>query len=158
MNLKTCALRAAILSTILASFVSSLSVSAADDAKDANAANKQFYAALNAMFKGDADPMKKIWSHSKDVTYMGPDGTYEHGYDATIANWEKQATKKLGGHIDLTDPSVITGTDLAIVSGVEKGQNAKTEAVSIRATNVFRKENGAWKMIGHHTDKLSWLK
>ncbi len=27
-------------------------------------------------------------------------------------------------------------------------------AVSLRATNVFSKENGAWKMIGHHTDML----
>jgi ketosteroid isomerase-like protein len=29
--------------------------------------------------------------------------------------------------------------------------------VSIRATNVFRKENGDWKMIGHHTDLLPFL-
>jgi ketosteroid isomerase-like protein len=29
--------------------------------------------------------------------------------------------------------------------------------VSIRATNLFRKENGAWKMIGHHTDLLPFL-
>jgi ketosteroid isomerase-like protein len=29
--------------------------------------------------------------------------------------------------------------------------------VSIRATNIFRKENGQWKMIGHHTDLLPFL-
>jgi hypothetical protein len=29
--------------------------------------------------------------------------------------------------------------------------------VSIRATNLFRKESGAWKMIGHHTDLLPFL-
>jgi len=30
--------------------------------------------------------------------------------------------------------------------------------VSIRATNVFRKEGGQWKMIGHHTDLLPFPK
>ena len=29
--------------------------------------------------------------------------------------------------------------------------------VSIRATNIFRKEKGEWKMIGHHTDLLPFL-
>jgi ketosteroid isomerase-like protein len=31
------------------------------------------------------------------------------------------------------------------------------EKVSIRATNIYRKENGQWKMIGHHTDLLPYL-
>ncbi|MCA9097948.1 MAG: nuclear transport factor 2 family protein, partial [Planctomycetaceae bacterium] len=30
----------------------------------------------------------------------------------------------------------------------------KSTKISLRATNVFRKENDKWKLIGHHTDKL----
>jgi hypothetical protein len=30
-------------------------------------------------------------------------------------------------------------------------------SVSIRATNLFRKEDGSWKMIGHQTDLLPFL-
>jgi ketosteroid isomerase-like protein len=43
---------------------------------------------------------------------------------------------------------------------VEVGDNVvdgKPQQVSIRATNTFRKENGQWKMIGHHTDLLPFL-
>jgi len=29
--------------------------------------------------------------------------------------------------------------------------------VAIRATNVFRREAGAWKMVGHQTDLLPHL-
>jgi ketosteroid isomerase-like protein len=56
---------------------------------------------------------------------------------------------------------VTVGEDLAITHSWERGQNVgadgKVEVVSIRATNVFRKEGGAWKMIGHHTDLLPFL-
>src|SRR5690554_5250693 len=40
----------------------------------------QFHAALNAIFTGDPDPMKAVWSHADDVTYMGPDGAYRMGW------------------------------------------------------------------------------
>jgi len=33
----------------------------------------------------------------------------------------------------------------------------RRETVSIRATNPFRKEDGAWKMIGHHADRLAYI-
>lgn len=138
-----------------------LSASAAGVAKDvtgANAANKQFYTALNAMFKGEIEPMKNVWSHAKDVTYMGPDGSYDRGWDAVLGNWTKQSAKKLGGHVDFTEPVVNAAGEIAVVHGIEKGQNGKSEPVSIRTTNIYRKENGTWKMIGHHTDTLSWLK
>ena len=62
------------------------------------------------------------------------------------------------------DKVVVNGMDFAwedIASNYEIGQNVATdctpEKVTIRATNVFRKENGSWKMIGHHTDLLPFL-
>ena len=45
--------------------------------------------------------------------------------------------------------------------GLEKGENiidGKSQPVSIRTTTVFRKEDGRWKVIGHHTDTLAYLK
>jgi ketosteroid isomerase-like protein len=66
-----------------------------------------------------------------------------------------------GGEVQAVDLRVTVGQDLAVTTCWEKGQNVgpngKVEAVSIRATNVFRKEGGGWKMIGHHTDLLPFL-
>jgi len=44
------------------------SIASEDDKKGVNEAVKQFYVALNAMFTGDLEPMKKVWSHADDVT------------------------------------------------------------------------------------------
>ena len=123
-------------------------------------ANADFYTALNAMFGGDLEPMKAIWSHADDVTYMGPDGGFQKGWSQVLANWEKQASLKLGGKVEPGDIVINVGKDVAVCHNWEKGENeqdGKTVTVSIRATNIFRKEEGKWKMIGHHTDVLPFL-
>jgi ketosteroid isomerase-like protein len=134
---------------------------ATDDEKSAREAAAQFYKALNVMFTGGLDPMKEIWSHSDDVTYMGPGGGFRVGWKQVLKDWEAQADMKLGGRVEPVDMQVIVGNDLAIVQNYEKGENkaqdGKAVTVSIRATNIFRKEKGEWKMISHHTDLLPHL-
>jgi ketosteroid isomerase-like protein len=121
----------------------------------------KFYSALQVMFAGDAGPMNDLWSHAADVTFMGPAGELKRGWPAVRAEWEAQAALKLGGDVQPKDMQVTAGRDLAVTVGWERGENisadGKVQAVSIRATNVFRKEGGTWKMIGHHTDLLPFL-
>jgi ketosteroid isomerase-like protein len=121
----------------------------------------EFYAALNEMFTGELGPMKSVWSHADDVTYMGPGGGFQVGWTEVLKNWEAQAAMKLGGKVEPAEMRITVGADLAIVSNYERGENTNADGspqkVSIRATNLFRKENGEWKMIGHHTDLLPYL-
>jgi ketosteroid isomerase-like protein len=125
------------------------------------AAAAGFYTALNALFEGDLGPMVEVWSHADDVTYMGPDGGFQVGWKDVHAEWEKQAAMKLGGHVEPDGMRITVGHDLAVTHNYEKGANINTGgmpgSVLIRVTNLFRKEDGTWKMIGHHTDKLSFL-
>lgn len=124
-------------------------------------ATAQFYSALNTMFGGDPEPMKAVWSHGQDVTYMGPGGEYQVGWNDVVKSWEATAAMKLGGNIVATDMHVFAGQDLAITQNFETGENkgpdGKVVRVKIRATNIFRNENGSWKMISHHTDLLPFL-
>lgn len=125
------------------------------------AAAAQFYSALNAMFTGDLEPMKAVWSHADDVTYMGPGGGFRIGWEAVQADWAQQAALKLGGKVTPEDMRITVGKDLAVVHNYEKGENfdagGNPLTVSIRATKVFRKENGEWKLISAHTDLLPFL-
>jgi ketosteroid isomerase-like protein len=138
-------------------------VTAADAASSRTAAEKelrdasdQFYAALNAMFTGELAPMNAIWSHRGDVTDMGPFGGRLTGWKAVGGEFKKEAGMKLGGRVVCTDVIVQVGTDMGYTVCVERGENMSAEGkpvtVSHRATNVFRKEGGQWKMVHHHTD------
>jgi len=131
-----------------------------DDIRAVRAANGAFHDALNVLFIGDAAPMKAIWSHADDVTYMGPVGGMQVGWSQVEPYWDKQAAKKLGGKVDPVDVHITASPTLAVVHYYEKGENVidgKPQPVSIRATTTFRKEGGQWKVIGHHTDMLSFL-
>lgn len=140
-----------------------LPAAAADngEAKAVLAANTGFYSALNIMFTGDAAPMEGVWSHAGDVTYMGPTGDYDRGWAAVRRNWLAQAARKLGGRVEPAEIHLLLGRDIAVLSDYEVGENTnangKIARVKLRATNIFRKEAGAWKMVGHHTDTLPYL-
>ena len=136
-------------------------IAAEKDTEAVLAAADEFYSALNVMFTGELGPMKKVWSHQDDVTYMGPGGGFRVGWKQVLADWEKQAALKLGGKVEPKRMRITVGRDLAIVSNLEIGMNVtadgKTRKVTIRATSLFRNESGKWKMIGHHTDILPFL-
>ena len=150
-----------MLALACAAFVPVSSVQAAQAEEQAvRQANDNFYAALNNMFEGDIAAMNNVWSHADDVTYLGPDGKFIVGWDQVSPEWQHQASLKLGGEIRSEQVQLNVGNDLATVQTREVGENivnGKPTTVTIRATNTYRKENGQWKMIGHHTDLLPFL-
>jgi ketosteroid isomerase-like protein len=120
------------------------------------AANEGFYSALNTMFTGKINPMLALWSHGKDVAYLGPDGRFLTGWNSVKADWNNQAAMKLGGKAVSSNIRYFTvpGSGIAVVQNIEQVTTDKGLKLSIRATNVYRMEDGAWKMVSHHTDKL----
>ena len=149
------------LSVLAAILLATGTPASAQNEEEVREAAAQFYAALNTLFTGDAEPMKAVWSHADDVTYMGPMGGFQVGWSAVEEIWEAQADLKLGGKVEAVDMQITVGRDLAITHNYENGENEGPDgvalSVSIRATNIFRKEDGEWKMVGHHTDLLPHL-
>ena len=142
-------------------FTANRGLAAEDDARAVGVALVEFNDALNTLFTGDAGPMKEVWSHAEDVTYMGPSGSFQVGWTRIEPYWDKQAAAKLGGKVEPKDIHFAVSPQLSVAHYYEKGENiidGKSQPVSIRTTTVFRKEDGRWKVIGHHTDTLAYLK
>ena len=101
--------------------------------------------------------MYEVWSHAADVTYMGPMGDYARGWKQVKASWDEQAAMQLGGSVEAIEVVIVAGETLGLVTDIEQGRNTvqgKPQVVHIRATNVYRQEDGRWKMIHHHADIL----
>ena len=127
---------------------------------DINEAVDQFYKALNDIIAGDIEPMKEIWSHADDVTYLDPSGAFLVGWDDVLASWQKQADLNIGGDVHPENLHMIEVDNLAVTHNFEIGTShlwGGSEPVTIRVTNVFRKEDGKWKIISHHTDLMDIL-
>ncbi|MEJ2717500.1 MAG: nuclear transport factor 2 family protein [Deltaproteobacteria bacterium] len=159
-NTKTAWLLVVLLATV-GFMAANVSRASEQDEAAVRQATARFYTALNAMLKGDASPVEEVWSHAKDVTYMGADGGYQVGWDQVLVDWEVQADLKIGGKAEPSDVRVTVGKDLAVAHNYVKTERTiakgRLEKTVLRATSVFRKEDGKWKMIGHHVDTLPYL-
>jgi ketosteroid isomerase-like protein len=157
---KTLALSMAMFLATAACFADTAK-STADETKAVEEANAKFYTGLNELFSGDIGVLEESWSHADDITCLGPTGDFLVGWDAVHKAWQEEAALNLGGNVEPYETRIVVGDDLAFSQCYEKGSNqdaeGRTVQVSIRATNVFRKENGEWKMISHHTDLLPFL-
>jgi ketosteroid isomerase-like protein len=123
-------------------------------------ATNNFYSALNILFTGNGQPMKDAWSHTDEATYMGPDGLYLIGWSNIEQMWNSVAALKLGGRVNPKQLHTVIGTDMALISCIEVGENevnGKAETVSIRSSTVFCKKNDSWKVIAHQTDLLGYM-
>lgn len=119
---------------------------------DVRAISYRFYSGLSRM---DVAALPEIWSHSDDVTTMHPMGGEQVGWEEVRASFEQAAGPMTDSHVDLIDQRIYAGTDLAYETGIERG-SAKLAGEPIefehRVTNVYRLEDGQWKMVHHHTD------
>ncbi len=119
-------------------------------------ANEKLYSGLNAMFTGNLEPLNNLWSHSENITDMGPFGGRLTGWKAVHEEFEKEAAMKFGGKIVCKDLHVFAGTDMGYTVCIEEGENMSTDGkpvkVSHRATNIFHLEAGEWKLVHHQTD------
>lgn len=118
-------------------------------------ASSQFYSALNQMTNGNAQALSDIWSHSSSVTTQHPIGGRQVGWDEVQQAWQQVAGVASDGKVELKNQFINASGDTAYETGIEDASfKIAGEKVGgqIRVTNIYRKENGNWKIIHHHTD------
>jgi ketosteroid isomerase-like protein len=164
------ALRQAAIATMfsasLALALASTLPAHAESATDAQVAQTQavrdatlnYYVALNSAFKGDADPMTKVWSHGSDVLDMPSSGGRESGWNAILDGYRNLTRQGITGSIIPTQVTVTVEGKLALSTCIETGETRVPGGYPIRhserATNIFRLESGRWRLICHHADAV----
>ena len=119
--------------------------------------------AQSRFINGDPTLWKQHASHREDVTILGGFGGYgEKGWDAVGARyeWASSQYKSGGATMKVEYLSVVVSGDLAYTVGVERQEGARVGDQqspgprALRATQIFRRENGAWKLLHRHADPL----
>jgi ketosteroid isomerase-like protein len=119
------------------------------------AASDRFYDALTRMANGDAEPMVALWPHSDDVTTMHPIGGREVGWDEVEGPWRAVADMAEGGEVTPSDRLVRVFGDTAyelVTENVSMSLAGESIDGTYRATNVYRFDDGEWRIVHHHTD------
>jgi hypothetical protein len=104
-------------------------------------ANEAFYVAFAT---GDADAMDEVWARQTPVTCIHPGWNLLAGREAVMSSWRNILGHPRTQGIRCVNPSAWLLGGMAYVTCHE----AIDQAFLI-ATNVFVRENGAWKMVHH---------
>jgi ketosteroid isomerase-like protein len=123
------------------------------------AANEAFYAAVNQVLAGDVSSMEKVWSQHEAISDFGPFGEMLDGWpqiEGRFSAEESDARKAGIGRVACENTAVFMGDQMGVVTCTEAvtkvTRGGRGTTFRIRATNVFVKEDGAWKMVHHHAD------
>ena len=117
-----------------------------------------FYAAGNLLLAGDPEPFSAIWSDSDDISHLGPTGATCVGRKAVMAQLAKESTMGFKGTLVADERRFMETSDVGYLVCVERtsGMTQAGEQIrsDIRSTTVFRKEEGHWRAVHHHTDRF----
>ena len=117
-------------------------------------------AAAQAYMNGDLPTYAGLARHGEDYTLMPPNGgDPRRGFDGSDEAAEWTARTFLGGDTDVEVFETYASGDLAVLVAVE-GQQGTVAPLprqdwSLRITLVFRREDGAWRLVHRHADPLT---
>ena len=116
------------------------------------------HAAITKQSQGHPEPFLELWAHAGDVTIMAAIGGYQVGFDA-VRELLTAASKTQ--HFDgWRAENVATVLDETLAFPVEHAHYARTgdregEGMTLRATQIYRREDGQWRVIHRHGDILT---
>jgi ketosteroid isomerase-like protein len=113
--------------------------------------------ALTQHTGGNPRPYLELWSHAEDVSLMGGVGGHQVGI-AAVSELLTAAAKTLN-YTTWSAENLVAyfGDTLGFTVELERLTRqieGKTEEMSLRATSVYRREDGTWKVIHRHGDSL----
>jgi ketosteroid isomerase-like protein len=124
--------------------------------KEILAATTLFYSALNTALQGNFDPLSAVWSHHPDISDLSADGGEQFGWNEVHAHILNMARLYPSGKFSAQDIKVVADGDFGYSVCTEAGQMRSADGPMVkfsqRATNIFRREGGQWKLIHHHAD------
>jgi ketosteroid isomerase-like protein len=128
---------------------------------DLNQVLEKWHLAQDEFVKGDPELVKQMWSHADDVSVANPYGPPVRGWDKVTKVVEHAASLRRDGKATGYEvvAKYVTG-ELAYVVQIERaeakiGAREEITPYAVRATNIFRPEDGEWKLLHRHADPIT---
>jgi ketosteroid isomerase-like protein len=122
---------------------------------------ERFHRAQGEFLKGNPEPVKKLWSRREDVTLANPYGPPVRGWDEVAKTIEHASSLRRDGEVLGSEVMAkYVTSEFAYVVEIERakskiGTNEEITPYALRATNIFRLEDGEWKFVHRHADPIT---
>lgn len=121
---------------------------------------ERLHAAMNTLMSGDTSAIRALCSHRDDVTAFLGWGGYEKGWQEVSERWDWAGEQFKGGEpVTYQNLTTIITAGLAYMTDIETirvqldGMDKPTQW-SNRVTHIFRLEDGEWRLVHRHANRL----
>ena len=122
---------------------------------------EQFHLAQGEVIKGNPEPVKRLFSHREDVTLNSPFVPPVRGWDEVAQVTDRAVAQFRDGEVvsyEIIERHVTP--EFAYVVEIERGKakvggSEDITPIALRATMIFRPEEGAWKIVHRHADPIT---
>jgi ketosteroid isomerase-like protein len=123
---------------------------------------EQYYRAQREFLRGNAEPVKDLFSHTEEVTLANPYGPPVRGWKQVAKAVEHAASLHSDGtFVEWQIAAKYVSAELAYVVQVEWaeakiGAREEITPLAVRSTMIFRpEEDGEWKIVHRHADPIT---
>jgi len=123
---------------------------------------ESFEEGTRRFMNGDTALWMQNVSRRDDAMIMGAWGAYEKGWSNVKARYDWAGARFSDGQAKLSVEylAAYQSSDLAVTTTIERAEvkvagQDKARPMALRVTHVFRKEDGAWKLVLRHADPLA---
>jgi ketosteroid isomerase-like protein len=122
---------------------------------------EEYHRAGLEITNGNPEVYKALYSRSDDVTLANPFGPPARGWSEVSATLDRAAKNYRDGEvIGFENVSTVITPELAYTVEIESyrarvGGAADIAPVAVRVTTVYRREDGAWKVLHRHADPIT---
>ena len=122
---------------------------------------ERYRRALDELMKGNPKPVQALFSHREDASLANPYGPPVRGWDGIAKTTEHAASLRRDGRaagFEIVAKNVTP--ELAYVVQIEHmeskvGEREDVTPYALRATMIFRPEDGTWKVVHRHADPIT---
>jgi ketosteroid isomerase-like protein len=122
---------------------------------------EQYQLALGDFFKGNPEPVKKLFSHREDVSLANPLGPPARGWEQVAQTVERASSNFTDGEmVAFENVTKYVTPELAYTVWLERAK-VKLSGMedfapsTLRVTMIFRPEEGTWKVVHRHADSIT---
>ena len=122
---------------------------------------EQYHLAQGEFVKGNPEPVKAMFSHRDDVTVANSHGPPARGWEQVAKTIERAASLRSDGEFVSSEiVAKYVTPELAYVVQIERakakvGRREDITPYALRATMIFRPEDGTWKVVHRHADPIT---
>lgn len=132
-----------------------------DDLSDFKQFMQQREAAARAYVRGEAAPLGALVTHHSPATFFAPRGGVRQGADDVWATYDHDAAlfaPESETSFEILDMAASDGVAYWVGfqrASVRMRGSSAARQMNLRITELFRREDGAWKLVHRHADSLT---